>query len=162
MTRPLRSLLLLALASSPALSPAWAQACPDYDAAVAAVNAADLATATTLYEAVAVDPLCDDPFREWMASFLARENFRIGMDVTLDADARRAALDAALGYETHWRTFAALGRLAWDSQDYPTAARDLQLAINELVDGPAAMKPVKTKSGRSTNWPRPPWRCRIR
>jgi outer membrane protein OmpA-like peptidoglycan-associated protein len=134
MPLPSRTALLIALASSPALS----EACPQYDAAVAAVTAADLSTATILYEAVVLEPLCDDPFRDWMAAFLARENFAIGMDDTLTADARRAAYEAALGYEQHWRTYAALARLAWDARDYTSAAEDYQLAINELVDGPAS------------------------
>jgi outer membrane protein OmpA-like peptidoglycan-associated protein len=125
----LRSLIPLMAGTS-------ALACPQYDDAVAAVNGGDLATATTLYEAVVLEPTCDDAFRGWMATFLARGNFAIGMDDSLTVDARRAAYDAALGYEPHWRTYAALGRLAWDAQDYTTAAADLQLAINALVDGP--------------------------
>jgi len=125
--------LLLAFCASPAI----AVACPQYDAAVAAVDAGDLAAGTMLFDEIALETTCDDAFRGWLASFLARENFRIGTDTALTVDERRAAFEAALGYERHWRTYAALGRLAWDAQDYPTAARDLQLAINELVEGPA-------------------------
>ena len=126
------TLVLLALASSPAL----AQACPQYDSAIAAVQADDLATSTLIYDQILIEPACDDAMREWVATFLAQKNFQIGMDAALPADARRAAFEAALGYQPHWRTYAALGRLAWDGQDYPAAARDLQRAINELVDGP--------------------------
>ena len=125
----LKSLIPLVLGTS-------ALACPHYDAAVAAVNTADLATATTVYDQIMVEPSCDDALRGWMATFLARESFAIGMDETLTPDARRAAYDAALGYEPHWRTYAALGRLAWDGQDYTAAAAGMQLAINALVDGP--------------------------
>jgi outer membrane protein OmpA-like peptidoglycan-associated protein len=120
----------------PLLAGTSALACPQYDDAVAAVNAGDLAIATPLYDAVILEPTCDDAFRGWMATFLARENFAIGMDDALTVEARRAAYQAALAYEPHWRTYAALGQLAWDGQDYTAAAGDLQLAINALVDGP--------------------------
>lgn len=117
-------------------APAFAQVCPQYDAALAAVDAADLAEAAALYDQIVVEPACDDALRGWLASFLARGNFAIGMNVKLAPDIRRAAFEAALGYEPHWRTWAALGRLEWDGQDYTAAASDLQYAINALIEGP--------------------------
>jgi outer membrane protein OmpA-like peptidoglycan-associated protein len=121
----------------PLLAGTSALACPQYDAAVAAVNASDAAAATPLYDQIMLEPTCDDAFRGWLATFLAQESFRAGMDEGQSADARRAAYEASLTYEPHWRTWAAMGRLAWDGQDYTTAAAELQLAINALVDGPA-------------------------
>jgi outer membrane protein OmpA-like peptidoglycan-associated protein len=122
----------------PLLAGTSALACPQYDAAIGAVNARDLPLATTLFDQIMVEPTCDDAMRGWMATFLARENFAIGMDDSQPGAARQAAYEASLGYEPHWRTFAALGQLAWDGADYTTAAGQFQLAINALVDGPAA------------------------
>ena len=117
------------------LSPALA--CPQYDAATAAVESSDAATAARLYEEIVIEPRCDDSFRGWMAHHLAREHFLMGMDQGSDAPTRRAAFEASLGYERHWRSYQALGQLAWDAGDYTQAAGNLQLAINELVEGPA-------------------------
>lgn len=111
--------------------------CPQYDAALAAVGDDDIRAAAEIHDQIAVEPGCDDALRDWLGAFLAQENHRIGMDESLPLDERLAAFHAALGYAPHWRTFAALGRLEWDRQDYTAAARNLQLAINELVDGPA-------------------------
>lgn len=127
-----RSAFLLAALAAPGL----AQACPQYDAAVAAVDAADLAAGAALYDRIVVEPACDDALRGWLASFLARGNFAIGMDAALPPETRRLAFETALGYEPHWRTWAAMGRLAWDGRDYTAAAHDLQFAINALVEGP--------------------------
>jgi len=129
-----RTALMIALVALPGLTRA---ACPQYDAAVAAVEGGDVATASAIYSEIAVEPTCDDALRDWMGSFLARDAFRTGMDTSLTAEARMAAFQQALSYEPHWRSYAALARLEWDGQDYASAARDYQLAINQLVEGPA-------------------------
>lgn len=115
-----------------AASPAWS--CTDYDAAVAAVQGGHVTAATVLYQSVADDPACPDTMRDWMGQFLAKQAFAVTLTDAPDAE-KRAALAIALGYETHWRSYAALGRLDWDARDYAAAALNLQLALNELATG---------------------------
>ena len=119
------STLLLA---SPAL------ACADYDAAVAAVQADDAATAAALFDGLVADNDCSDDFREWVGDFLARDAFAVTL-TDADAATKRAALQTALGYERHWRSFAGLGHLDWADENYAAAAANFQLALNELAEG---------------------------
>lgn len=109
-------------------------ACPQYDAVVRAVSAGDAAEATRLHEVIAVSPECDDALREWVGDYLARESFLAAHEAST-ADAKRDALTRALRFETHWRSYAELGRLDWSEKNYASAANHLQLAINELAEG---------------------------
>ncbi len=111
-----------------------AQACPQYDAVISAVQAGDAAKATQLHEVIVVSADCDDALREWVGDYLARESFLNAMEAP-DAEAKRASLMRALKFEKHWRSYAELGRLDWSLKNYADAARHLQLAINELSEG---------------------------
>ena len=124
----MRPLLALCLTATPAL------ACEPYDAAVAAITGGDMPMAAALYEEIATDPSCTDAFREWMGDALAKAQFAITL-TDAAPDAKRAALQKALGYEKHWRSYAALGDLDWEAREFVSAATHYQLAINELVDG---------------------------
>ena len=115
-------------------APLPALACPHYDAAVAAVQGGDTATAKPLYAAIVVSDACDAALQEWVGDYLAREAFAASL-ASDDPDARRSALQEALSYETHWRSYKGLGDLDWAAGDYAAAATQYQLAINELVDG---------------------------
>lgn len=119
---------ILILCASPAL------ACQDYDAAVAAVQSDNPELAASLYESVVVDPNCNDALRDWMGTYLARNSFAVSLGDTT-ADVKRAALEQALGYEIHWRSYAALGRIAWQEGAYEEAALNFQKALNELAEG---------------------------
>lgn len=116
------------------LTTAAAQACPQYDTVVAAVQANDQTGAEVLYEEIVFSAACDDAIREWVGDYLARENFLTAMN-SEDGATKRALLTRALGFEKHWRSYAELGRLAWDEGRYAEAAVNLQLAINELAEG---------------------------
>ncbi len=124
---------LAALALTP-LTAGAALGCPQYDAVVEAITAGDAARATLLHEIIAVSPHCDDALREWVGDYLARESFLAARDATTPA-AKRDALARALRFETHWRSFAELGRLDWAEKKYAAAATHLQLALNELSEG---------------------------
>ena len=115
------------------LAASAAAGCPQYDAVVAAVSAGETATATALYDQIVFSADCDEAIRDWVGDYLARASFAEAMAV--EGAARRAALTRALGYETHWRSYAELGRLAFAEADYPAAAETLQLALNELSEG---------------------------
>ena len=125
-----KTVLGLLLLSSPAL------ACPQYDTVVAAVQSDDRIGAEVLYEEIVFSAACDDAIREWVGDYLARESFLAALDPALtDPATKRALLTQALGYETHWRSFAELGKLAWADRDYAEAALQLQRALNELSEG---------------------------
>ena len=109
-------------------------ACPQYDAVVEAVQSGDTATAAPLYAAIGISTDCDDALREWVGDFLAKESFAVALNSD-DPAISRSALNKALGYEPHWRSYAALADLDWDGADYAAAATNYQLAINELVEG---------------------------
>ena len=111
-----------------------AMACQNYDAVVAAVQSDDAATAQSFFDGLVTDNDCTDAFREWVGDYLARDAFAITL-TDADAATKRAALTTALGYERHWRSFAGLGRLDWQAQDYAAAAENFQLALNELAEG---------------------------
>lgn len=113
-------------------------ACPLYTDAVEAVQSGDTARAGVLYEEIEVDAECGDPIREWVADYLARETFLTAMDADTPPADRRKGLERALRYETHWRSLAELGRLAWSEGAYEEAARHFQLALNELSEGDPA------------------------
>lgn len=126
-------LCLTALALAP-LCVGAAQACPQYDAVIEAVQAGDAAVATELHEIIAVSPECDDALREWVGDYLARASFMKAMETDVSTE-RRASLMRALKFEKHWRSYAELGRLDWNQKNYASAAENLQLAINELSEG---------------------------
>ncbi|MXQ09743.1 OmpA family protein [Alphaproteobacteria bacterium GH1-50] len=111
-----------------------AAACPQYDTIVSAVQGQDTAGARVLYEEIVFSAACDDAIREWVGDYLARESFFAARDAT-DPARKRALLEEALTFEKHWRSYAELGRLSWEARDYPDAARNLQLALNELSEG---------------------------
>ncbi len=121
-------LTCLALTASPAIS------CPQYDTVVAAVQSGDRTSAEVLYDEIVFSAACDDAIREWVGDYLARETF-LAAEATDAVDEKRALLQKALGYEIHWRSYAALGRLDWDAGAYNEAAGNLQLALNELAEG---------------------------
>lgn len=125
-TPVLAGLLLLA---TPAL------ACPDREAAIAAMEARDLVGADALYERVAVDPACDDAFRTWLGRGLARETFRDALAAS-DPASQRALYTRSLSYAPHWRTYDALAGLSTAEGAHTDAARHLQQAINLLNEGP--------------------------
>lgn len=111
-----------------------AHACPQYDTVVAAVQANDRTGAEVLYEEIVFSATCDDAIREWVGDYLARENFLAAADTTDPAE-KRTYLERALGFEKHWRSYAALGQVEWDAKNYADAATQLQLALNELSEG---------------------------
>jgi len=117
-----------------ALSPALA--CPDREAAVAAVNAGDYAAAAPLQAKIAVDAACDDAFRLWLDEGLARLAFLEAQKAPSGAG-KQALFETSLNYFRHWRTHEALADLASETGDWTEEARQLQLAINQLNDGPA-------------------------
>ncbi|MEL6572963.1 MAG: OmpA family protein [Pseudomonadota bacterium] len=123
-----RALTFFALTATPAL------ACPQYDTVVAAVQSDDKTSAEVLYDEIVFSAACDDAIREWVGDYLARETFLTAQEAD-NPDTQRALLEQALGYETHWRTYAALGQLDWDAGAYADAASQLQLALNELAEG---------------------------
>ena len=123
-----RFIPLLSLLAGPAL------ACPQYDTVVAAVQGGDKAGAEVLYDEIIFSSACDDAIREWVGDYLARENFLASLEAGTPED-RRVYLTRALKFETHWRSFAELGRLDWSLGNYGEAARNLQLALNELSEG---------------------------
>lgn len=114
--------------------PGAALACGQYESVVAAVQGDDAQTAAALFEEIRVSPDCDDNLREWVGDYLARDSFVSALDMS-DPDAKRAALERALGYEIHWRSYAELGRLDWEQKRYAPAAANFQLAINEIDEG---------------------------
>ncbi len=123
-----RFIPLVALMAGPAM------ACPQYDTVVAAVQGGDQAGAEVLYEEIVFSAACDDAIREWVADYLARENFLTALKEP-DVGKKRTLLKRALGFETHWRSYAELGRLEWAEGRYVEAAENLQLALNELAEG---------------------------
>lgn len=123
-----RYIPLLTLIAGPAL------ACPQYDTVVAAVQGGDKSGAEVLYEEIVFSAACDDAIREWVADYLARETFLAAIDAP-NADSKRALLTRALGFETHWRSHAELGKLDWSLGRYADAAAHLQRALNELSEG---------------------------
>ncbi len=123
-----RTAILLTLIAGPAM------ACPQYDTVVAAVQGGDKAGAEILYEEIVFSAACDDAIREWVGDYLARENFLAAV-ATEDTTAKRDLLKRALGFETHWRSLAELGRLDWATGDYAGAAAHFQQALNELAEG---------------------------
>ncbi len=124
----LRYLPLLTLIAGPAM------ACPQYDTVVAAVQGGDKSGAEALYEEIVFSAACDDAIREWVADYLARETFLTALD-TSEPDEKRRLLNRALGFETHWRSYAELGKLDWSVGAYGDAAAHLQRALNELSEG---------------------------
>lgn len=127
----IRSLPLIAALTCTA---GTALACPQYDTVVAAVQTGDTTGAEVLYEEIVFSAACDDAIREWVADYLARENFLKALD-TDSTDEKRQLLTRALSFEKHWRSFAELGKLEWAEGRYADAARQLQLALNELAEG---------------------------
>jgi len=110
---------LFPLATVLALTTATAQACPHYDAAVAAVQAGDAAMARPLHAAITLSPECDDALAAWVGGFLARESFALALGSD-DTAVSRAALNDPLSFETHWGSLAALGGLALIHISLPT------------------------------------------
>lgn len=133
MIRKTTSVSALTLLTSIAVSGA-ALACAQYDDVVAAVQNDDAARAAELFEEISVSAACNDDIREWVGDYLAKESFVIAMEVS-SPDEKRDALERALGYEKHWRSYSELGRVEWGLKQYDQAARNFQLAINELIDG---------------------------
>ncbi len=123
-----RTASLLALIAGPAV------ACPQYDTVVAAVQGGDKSGAEVLYEEIVFSAACDDAIREWVGDYLARETFLTALESD-DPATKRELLKQALGYETHWRSLAELGRLDWSEGRYADAAAYLQRALNELSEG---------------------------
>ena len=124
--RPMLS--LLALVAGPAI------ACPQYNTVVAAVQAGDQAGAEALYQEIVFSAACDDAIREWVGDYLARENFLAALEAS-DPARKQALLETALGFERHWRSHAELGRVHWGEKRFADAAREFQLALNELSEG---------------------------
>lgn len=112
-----------------------AAACPQYDDVVTAVQNDNEPRAAELMEAIATTAECDDALREWVGDYLAKKRFAYAVQEASDPDEKRAALQEALGYEKHWRSYAELGRIDWNRKNYRDAATAFQLAINELVEG---------------------------
>ena len=123
-----RYITLLTLVAGPAM------ACPQYDTVVAAVQGGDKSGAEVLYEEIVFSAACDDAIREWVADYLARETFLSALEAP-DADTKRQKLTRALGFESHWRSHAELGKLDWSLGQYADAAAHLQRALNELSEG---------------------------
>lgn len=117
------------------LAAGTAAACPQYDDVVAAVQADDEPRAAELMEAIATTAECDDALREWVGDYLAKKRFAFAVQEAATPDEKRSALQQALGYEKHWRSYAELGRIDWNRKNYRDAATAFQLAINELVEG---------------------------
>lgn len=117
------------------LCPGQALACAAYDAVVAAVEADDRAEVTRLHDVLAADETCDAAIHDWAGIYLARQHLRDGLDSGLAPEARRAALQAALSLETHWRTLSELGRLEWSEKNYAEAADFLRRALTEIAEG---------------------------
>lgn len=114
-----------------------AAACPQYDTVVAAVQSGDRVGAEVLYDEIVFSAACDDAIREWVGDYLARETYLSAL--ASDApDEKRDLLERALKFEKHWRSYAALGRVDWEDGDYASAARNFQLALNELSEGDPA------------------------
>ena len=111
-----------------------AAACPQYDTVVAAVQGGDKHGAEILYEEIIFSTACDDAIREWVGDYLARETFLSALAVD-DPEQKRDLLSRALQFEVHWRSYAELGRVEWAEGNYADAARNLQLALNELAEG---------------------------
>ncbi len=128
----MKRISILALMGLSMASPALA--CEGYDAAVAAVQTDDANAAAALFDGLIADNDCSDDFREWVGDFLARDAFAVTL-TDADEATKRAALETALGYERHWRSFAGLGQLDWAAKDYASAAANFQLALNELAEG---------------------------
>lgn len=128
---PYRTAILMTLIAAPAVG------CPQYDTVVAAVQAGDKSGAEVLYEEIVFSPACDGAIREWVGDYLARETFLAAIE-TDDTDQKRALLDRALSFETHWRSLAELGRLEWSLGNYTRSAGYLQRALNELAEGDQA------------------------
>lgn len=112
-----------------------AMACANYDSVVAAVETGDTTRASDLYEEIAIDPECGDELREWVGDYLARESFVFAVSEAGNPNEKRDALERALGYERHWRTFNELGRMDWLEKNYSGASQNFQAAIGELVEG---------------------------
>jgi outer membrane protein OmpA-like peptidoglycan-associated protein len=117
------------------LFPGQTLACAAYDAVVAAVEADDRAEVTRLHDVLAADETCDAAIRDWAGVYLARQHVREGLDTARTHEARRAALQAALSLETHWRTLSELGRLEWSEKNYAEAADFLRRALTEIAEG---------------------------
>jgi len=126
-----RTAVLMSLIAAPAL------ACPQYDTVVAAVQAGDNAGAEVLYEEIVFSPACDGAIREWVGDYLARENFLAAIKAE-SPDEKRALLNRALTFETHWRSLAELGRLEWSLENYTQSAGYFQRALTELAEGDQA------------------------
>ena len=109
--------------------------CPAYDPVVSAVQNDDAVAAAQLYEEIVIDGECTDDLREWVGDYLARETFIYAVTGAPTAKDRRDALEQALGYEKHWRTYNELGLMDWEGANYAGASQNFQLAISELVDG---------------------------
>lgn len=122
-----RFLSLISLLASPAF------ACPQYDTVVAAVQSNDKSGAETLYDEIIFSADCDDAIREWVGDYLARESFLDALET--DGVKKRAHLNKALKFERHWRSYAELGNLEWSLGRYGEAAKQFQLALNELSEG---------------------------
>jgi OmpA-OmpF porin, OOP family len=131
----LMSIKCAAAAISLGIAAGPAVACGSYDAVVQAVQSDDRAEAMGLYDDILADATCDEAIRSWTATYLAREFFRDALDPASPVEARRRALDASLALETHWRTFAELGRLEWTEKNYGAAAENLALALSEIAEG---------------------------
>jgi len=114
-----------------------AAACPQYDTVVAAVQSGDRAGAEVLYDEIVFSAACDDAIREWVGDYLARETFLAAL-ATDDAAEKRDLLERALKFEEHWRSYAEIGRIDWETGAYAAAARNFQLALNELAEGDPA------------------------
>ncbi|MEM8978538.1 MAG: OmpA family protein [Pseudomonadota bacterium] len=113
-----------------------AVACPDRASAIAAIEAQDRTTAATLQERVAIDPKCDDAFRLWLDEGVARLTFQAGIEAPTP-EQKAQLLTRSLSYFSHWRTYVALADVAIAQGDRSEEARQLQLAINQLNDGPS-------------------------
>ena len=123
------------LATVLATSAQTASACDLHEDLVKAVQAGNTEDAAKLYETVVVDPDCGDDLRAWAGGYLARESFVFAVTQANTTSDKRDALNRALAYERHWRTFNELGLMAWTEKDYDTAALHFQAAIGELAEG---------------------------
>lgn len=110
-----------------------AQACPDRDAAIAAVQNSDFTTATVLYDRIEIT--CDSAFIGWVAEALARDSFGRALAAP-DLNTKESLFEISLTYLPHWRTYVELADISAARGDRKTEAERLQIALDRIANGP--------------------------
>lgn len=112
-----------------------ALACADREAAIAAVAASNLDAVLPLQQAITIDPACDDAMRLWLDEQVARLYFDQAVQAT-SAGEKRALYVKSIDFFPHWRSYTALADLAQEDGNAELEAIMLQLALNQMHDGP--------------------------